>query len=47
MPASFVSVAGTSSVSMSMGGIHLSALRLAPPPTMIRSGESSFSIVRR
>ena len=39
------SAAGTISVSTSMCGSHLSAFRLAPPPTMISSGENSLTTV--
>ena len=47
MPASFSSAAGTTSVSTSMCGSHLSALRLAPPPTITSSGESSLTTTSR
>ena len=39
IPASLVRAAGTISTPTSISGSHLSALRLAPPPTMISSGE--------
>ena len=47
MPASFSRAAGTTSVSTSMCGSHLSALRLAPPPTMTSSGDSSLTTTSR
>ncbi len=47
MPASLVSVAGTISTPTSISGTHLSALRLAPPPTMISSGEMRKITLRR
>ena len=41
MPAELCISAGTTSVATSMWGSHLSDFLLTPPPTMIRSGESS------
>ena len=47
MPASFSRAAGTILVPTSMCGTHLSAFRLAPPPTMIRSGENRLTTACR
>src|ERR1700689_2923734 len=44
MPASFCSVAGTTVARKDRRGRNLSDFLLMPPPTMIRSGDSSASI---
>ena len=43
MPAVFCSLAGTISAFSLSSGRNLSAFRLTPPPTTIRSGQSSAS----
>ena len=44
MPAVFSRVAATTGVRFFSSGIHLSALRLIPPPAMNRSGQIAFSM---
>src|SRR3954469_21996094 len=47
IPAVFNRVAATIGVRLVSSGIHLSALRLMPPPAMNRSGQIAFSIAVR